>query len=594
MNTAQLILRRHQAGLIVAALFSLLALWLQPNFPELNSPNPRVRIYLTRAIVDDHSLSIDGPVRRYGNLSDKSRRDGKLYCDKAPGLSLMAVPLYRAMLQVWDAKDISTEKLLAWTRAIFVVGLAALSLLLVDLWLLLLGVDLRSRFAALAALAAGSLMLPYSMEDFGHVPAAFFVLLCAWMVLAPEKAGDDEDSSTQRRPGAWLAAGLAAGLAVLTEYPTLFLVASVLLIAWFRSKQKMRHALLIALGGMGPALVLMLYNNSAFGGPLLTGYAFIDNAYFHHMHAQGFMGLAAPRLSAFAASFFSPQRGLFFAAPWTLAAPLAVPLLWKKHRSLALSLVVTMVIYALFVSSFLYWIGGWALGQRHLTPLMPLLALGLGIVLHYLAQGWSRWQRHAQVVLAALIVISIVQISAACMSMPTFAEEFINPFYELTLRLWRLQMFPQSLGTMLGLSDGWGVVPAGLAALALLLMGLAVAAPTHFGGVLELRQRFVALLFVALWLGLMPLLSQGTAKSEHRFEWIVDTVWEPRDDLNAKLPDPVKVLPQLKRYTPVQPAMLRHLARHLAAQGKSGRAVEFMSRARLIEKKSVRRNKHEP
>lgn len=591
MNSLALIMRRHQAGLIVAALFSLLALWLQPDFKELNSPNPRVRIYLTRAIVDDHSLSIDGPVRRYGDLSDKSRREGKLYCDKAPGLSLMAVPLYRAMRLLWSAKEISTEKLLAWTRVLFVVGLAALALLLVDLWLLLLAVDLRARFAALAALAAGSLILPYSLEDFGHVPAAFFVLLCAWMALAPERVGDDENSAQQRRPGRWLAAGLAAGLAVLTEYPTLFLVAPILFIAWLTYAGKLRNAALIALGGLGPAAVFMLYNNSAFGGPLTTGYAFIANAYFHHVHEQGFMGLAAPRLDAFAASFFSPQRGLFFAAPWTLAAPLAVPLLWKKQRALALSLVVTMLFYAIFVSSFRYWIGGWALGQRHLTPLMPLLALGLGLVMHELAQGWRRWQRMAQVALATMIAIGIIQISAACLTMPTFAEEFINPFYELSLRLWRLQMFPHSLGTMLGLSDGWGLLPAALAALTLLLLALAAAAPAHFPDLLDARQRFIAALSIALWFGFMPLVSQGTAKSEHRFEWIVDTVWEPRMDLAAKLPDPVKTLPQLKRYTPLKPAMLRHLARHLAAKGETARAAEFFSRARLLYDKES--NHHE-
>ncbi len=594
---------RQRAGLVVASLFALLALWLQPNFKELNSPNPRVRIYLTRAIVDDHSLSIDGPVRRYGDLSDKSRRQGRLYCDKAPGLSLLAVPLYRGMRLFWPAAKISSEKLLAWTRAIFVVGLAALALLLLDLWLLRLKVALRPRFAALAALAAGSLLLPYSLEDFGHVPAAFFVLLCAFMSLAPGAAADDDkqaaaaDHNARRRrwSASWFGAGLAAGMAVLTEYPTLFLVAPVLAIAWLLQardwRQRGRNAALIALGGLGPAAVFMLYNQAAFGGPLTTGYAFIANPYFHHVHEQGFMGLSWPRLDAFAASFFGAQRGLFFAAPWTLPAMFAGPvLLWRRQRALAFSLVVSSLFYAIFVSSFRYWIGGWALGQRHLTPLMPLLALSLGVLLQYLAAGWRRWQRAAQVVVVSLIGISVVQISAACLTMPTFAEEFINPFYELSLRLWQLRMFPHSLGTWFGLSDGWGLVPAVIAALLLLVLALAAAAPAHFPELLDARQRLVAALLIAPWLGLMPLVAQGTAKSEHRFEWIVDTVWEPRDDLPKKLPDPVKTLPRLAHFAPLQPAMLRHLARHLAAQGDNARAGEFFGRALLLQRRPHKEN----
>lgn len=601
MSVLSQMAKRQGAGLAVAGLFLLLALWPQPDFAELNSPNPRVRIYLTRAIVDDHSLQIDGPINRYGNLSDKSRRAGHYYCDKAPGLSLMAVPLYRAMRGVWEAQEISTERLLAWTRAIFVVGLGALSLLLLDLWLLLLGIGRRARLAALAALAGGSLLLPYSLEAYGHVPAAFFVLLSAFLALAPEASalviggqmGGNlalRTARTQRQAGAWIGAGMAGGLAVLTEYPTLFLVAPILGIAWWASgrgqsvAERLRAALWIVVGGAGPGLVFLLYNNSAFGGPLTTGYAFIDNPYFHKVHEQGYMGLAMPRLEAFVGSFFLPQRGLFFAAPWSFFAPLGAWLLWKKQRATAVMLVVNVVVYALFVSSFSYWIGGWALGQRHLTPIMPFLALGLGVLMQALDAGWSRWQRWAQVGLSALIVVAIVQISAACLTMPTFAEEFINPFFELSLRLWRLRMFPYSLGTALGLSDGWGQLPAIVAALTLAVLALGAAGPAHLPTLVDLRQRWLATLPLVLWLGLMPLIAQGSAASEHRFEWIVDTVWEPRADLPAKLGDPVKVLPKLRHNPRPTPLLLRHLARHLAAQGDNTGALELLSRAQRLER----------
>ena len=76
------------------------------------------------------------------------------------------------------------------------------------------------------------------------------------------------------------------------------------------------------------------------------------------------MGLAAPQLEAFAASFFSPARGLFFVAPWTLAAPVGALLLWRRDRSTAVALLACAVIYTFFVSSFRYWIAS----QAHPFP----------------------------------------------------------------------------------------------------------------------------------------------------------------------------------------------------------------------------------
>ena len=56
----------------------------------LRSPNELVRVYLTRALVDEGTVAIDTPVRTFGPLADLARRDGVTYSDKAPGLSLLA------------------------------------------------------------------------------------------------------------------------------------------------------------------------------------------------------------------------------------------------------------------------------------------------------------------------------------------------------------------------------------------------------------------------------------------------------------------------------------------------------------------------
>jgi len=569
-------------GWAAAACTLVLTAWLQPYFVELRSPNPLVRIYLTRALVDDGTVTTDGPVGRYGGLSDQARRDGHYYCDKAPGVSLMATPIYAAMRLFASAEQISNRLLLAVARIFLCALPAAACLLLVDLWLLALGVAARRRAAALAALGGGSLLLPYSLELFGHAPAAFLVTLCGYLCLGPVRV--DGSLRIERVEGGAriFAAGLIAGLAVLTEYPTLMLVGTLLAAALWRAEGRPRFAALVALGGLGPAIVFLGYNQLAFGGPFTTGYAFVESAYFRNIHAQGFMGLAAPQLEAFAASFFSPARGLFFVAPWTLAAPVGALLLWRRDRSTAVALLACAVIYTFFVSSFRYWIGGWAIGQRHLTPLMPLAALGFGVALE------AVFRKHSSVHRSGRLVPGGAHLHHAHRRQrrehqPTFAEEFRNPLFELTLRLWRLELHPYTLGSLAGLSSRVGIALPALAALALVLFCLRAAAAPWLPAPVDGTRRLLAALLCGVWFSLAPLAGQGDADSEHRFEWIVDTVWEPRDHLPAKRPDPVKTLPDLERRPPAEAAMLRHLARHLAASGDTARALELMGRAMLQE-----------
>ena len=81
-------LRRH----LVWALVSLAYLCVAPYFPRINNPNENVRIWMTRAIVEDHTLAIDGTVRAWGYVDDKAVSGGHLYSSKAPGTSLLGVP----------------------------------------------------------------------------------------------------------------------------------------------------------------------------------------------------------------------------------------------------------------------------------------------------------------------------------------------------------------------------------------------------------------------------------------------------------------------------------------------------------------------
>ena len=69
-------------------------LYVFPFYPRLQSANELPRVYLVKAIVDDHTFAIDHGVQRWGRTSDLAQWGDHLYSNKAPGSSLLAVPAY--------------------------------------------------------------------------------------------------------------------------------------------------------------------------------------------------------------------------------------------------------------------------------------------------------------------------------------------------------------------------------------------------------------------------------------------------------------------------------------------------------------------
>src|ERR1700737_15071 len=71
--------------------------WLFAWFPALRSPNELSRLYQTRAIVNDGALPLEREINRRGLVGDLAFREGHYYAAKAPGISLVGVPVYAAL-----------------------------------------------------------------------------------------------------------------------------------------------------------------------------------------------------------------------------------------------------------------------------------------------------------------------------------------------------------------------------------------------------------------------------------------------------------------------------------------------------------------
>ena len=186
-------------------------LYVFPYFPRIHSANELPRVYLTRALVDEHRIAIDTGVATWGGTADVSPAGGHSYSNKAPGSSLLAMPAYAAAKLV-------TEPSLAFSLWLcrFFAGIVPAILFLWLLWgfLARFAPDPDVRRLVLVAYGLGSMAMTYSILFFSHQLAAVCVG-SAWILAV-------EVSERKRGLLAMGAAGALAGCALLVDYQAVF------------------------------------------------------------------------------------------------------------------------------------------------------------------------------------------------------------------------------------------------------------------------------------------------------------------------------------------------------------------------------------
>ncbi len=371
------------------ALFAL-ALVAYGYFYQAGGWNQNSRFDLTRAIVEDGTLRID---RFERNTGDEACRDtatartcAKLprgavrpttyayYTDKAPGVSLLAVPVWAIGRAV--AGPTPSPRALAvgaWASTVLTVGVPC-ALALVALMACGVALGLSRVQAALLAVAFGvaTLAWPYATLMYGHallgalLLGAFALLLTAPPPLAPRRLA--------------LAAMLLA-VGVTVEYTAVLGALPIVAFAFTRAPWR-RVLVAGVVGALGPAVILAAYHAVAFGGPATLPYEFSTQP---HRHLGAFMGLGAPDPHALWSILGSSYRGLFYAAPWLLLALPGAVLLWRAgQRATVLVCGSITLLFIWMNASLVDWQGGWAMGPRYLVPAIPFLALLVAGVLRAL------------------------------------------------------------------------------------------------------------------------------------------------------------------------------------------------------------------
>src|SRR5688572_2486256 len=195
-----------------AALFAM-ALGTYAYFFQGGGWNQNSRFNLVRSIVEQHTIVVDDYVHNTGDLA---QRDGHYYCDKAPGVSILAVPVYAAV-HPFAGGQRPRGRLVnagAYLATVWAVGLpSALATVMVYRLAQVVGASLAPAAAIALAYAFGTLALPYSTLFYGHQLAAA-VLVIAFGQLA--RARHEAIPMTAPR---LFAVGLLLGVGVTVEYP---------------------------------------------------------------------------------------------------------------------------------------------------------------------------------------------------------------------------------------------------------------------------------------------------------------------------------------------------------------------------------------
>ena len=381
-------------------------------FYEGGGWNQNSRFDLLRAIVERHTLQIDA---YHENTQDKAHFRGHYYSDKAPGLVFLAVPFAwaaRPALRIAgiDPESPRGEFALSYLVTVFAVALPT-ALAAVCLFLLALRFGCCSSAAAFAAvvMSLGTPIWAYASLFWAHA------VVGACLLFGFAAALRLRESTEARADFSWaLLAGLAAGWATVTEYPAapasammgLFALAQ----AWPRgTAARWRVVAGVGIGASLCAVVLFSYLHAAFGG-FRPSYSYYDPNSFSFMQQRGYMGLTYPHPDRLLKLLFGCSRGLLFASPVLLSAPVGLWWLWKRQQEAGAALVAAAITayYFLFNASFYWWKAGLAFGPRYAGAAIPIACLGVAVSWRYASTRWRRvWMGLALVsIFLTLMVVS--------------------------------------------------------------------------------------------------------------------------------------------------------------------------------------------
>ncbi|MEO5866846.1 MAG: hypothetical protein ABIS14_10980 [Sphingomonas sp.] len=420
------------------------------------NPNNATRLFGAIELVEKGDARID----RFETLTIDKARFGRHYAvDKAPGMTLMAMPAVWVVNtathstssgQIIDITEPHFYRFLKARQQLAVATTSAVltafaAVLLFDFGCGLTGSVAAGLFGALGY-ALGSIVWGWSTTLFGHAPAAALLTIAIWAVWRGTSGA--AELARWRYP---VMIGAVLGWAVVIEFPTVISAGAIGLWALWRTRSLAWPARLrLYLPTVAAALLMLvplaLYNQIAFGTPFKLGYEGVIG--FDGMQ-RGLFGLTYPKPEALFGIVIGDRRGLFWFAPVLLlgAAGLVVMIRARATRDLGVMAVAAIAMVLLVNASYVYWTGGGSTGPRHSVTAIPFLALGLAPLFARLRTPGAR-----------LVAGAVLGVSLLINLLVTATDMFDDD--RTTWPLWNINAKLAATGKFSTLpSDWWGWEP---------------------------------------------------------------------------------------------------------------------------------------
>ncbi|MFW9777399.1 MAG: hypothetical protein ACFFE8_01015 [Candidatus Heimdallarchaeota archaeon] len=354
---------------------------------DVTNTNPGSRFMLTKAIAKYGEFSIRPEDQERYSYLDYSVFNGSIFSDKAPGISLLGVPIY------WIGEFFAVNLLGVdpnnWQLVDDVIKflfmfcvLAFGAFVTVKMYDLLHMVNVSHRNAHITAVffGLGSLFYVYIGTLFSHgITAGFLVLVLYY----------GTSFRQELKANSLLWSSIFSGFAIVCDYVLLFLLPFFFLyifIPFHWNLKDMKRYWKAYLKSYGSFLTLyiiplvlcgflvLFYNFAAFGDPFTTPYsysqAFWDKQHFANSQQYGFDVLV-----------FSRHHGLLAFMPILLVSVFGLFFMLKRTPALAVLTITIPCWILLLYSKYFLPSGGLAYGPRHLVSITPFLIIPLAFLL---------------------------------------------------------------------------------------------------------------------------------------------------------------------------------------------------------------------
>jgi hypothetical protein len=449
MPTTQDKVSKRSSFKILGIFFCLLFL-TYGYFFQAGSVNENSRLDQTRAICELGQFNIDPYA---ANSEDILIYGEKIYPNKTPGLSLLAVPawwflrhLLEALAFPRDIQDHLICYLVIWTTVGLLSALGACCLYGV---LEILTANSLAAAMLTLAYALGTIAFPFSTLFFSHQATAS-LLLISFAILFAFKVHSAKTPHARGTSGlgAWtetirsdrwlILSGFCCGYAITTELPAALAAFPICLYALFSLKTK-RSVIFFAGGFVLGAAVLVFYNLIVYKQAYFIPYAaYVPGSSiekFSHVPRPSYnlsrLNLSLPKLRILWGITFGKERGLFYVNPWlaALLPGLLAPFFCKRWRAEMILSALVVLLFAGFNSSLgnymFSWGGGHSVGPRFMIPMLPFAVILIAALTDRAKLGW---------ILLPLGLVSAAVMLAATAVDPRVPYTYHDPILQLFLR----------------------------------------------------------------------------------------------------------------------------------------------------------------